>query len=237
MRRLSASLAAILATFAAGAQDIPFVPGQGTSEQLTEPQRQVARLAINALAADLQIAKEGILVDTIRAVDWPDSSYGCPQPGRAYLTVITPGHKITLRANGRDYAVHESNRRAFVCHQAKALGLPCNTARLLKIRSVEMAESGNRGPVPPSNDDGPRSATSTSPAIYYLSLDCGGKSYVARVARGTPGFQPDELSASTVLQVKEEDGKVFLRSNAGTEFEATLAVKNKGQAGDASLPP
>ncbi len=89
MRRLSPTVAAILATFAAGAQDIPFVPGQGTSEQLTEPERDVARLAIDALAADLQIAKEGILVDTIRAVDWPDSSIGCPQPGLAYLQVIT----------------------------------------------------------------------------------------------------------------------------------------------------
>ena len=102
MRRLSASVAAILATFAAGAQDIPFVPGQGTSEQLTEQERDVARLAIDALAADLQIAKDGILVDTIRAVDWPDSSYGCPQPGRAYLTVITPGHKITLARERAD---------------------------------------------------------------------------------------------------------------------------------------
>ena len=120
MRRLSPTVAAILATFAAGAQDIPFVPGQGTSEQLTEPEREVARLAIDALAADLQIAKEGILVDTIRAVDWPDSSYGCPKPGRAYLTVITPGHKITLRVNGRIYVVHEAKRSAFICHKTEA---------------------------------------------------------------------------------------------------------------------
>ena len=64
MRRLSASVAAILATFAAGAQDIPFVPGQGASEQLTEQQRDVAQLAINALAAELQIAKEGSIWST-----------------------------------------------------------------------------------------------------------------------------------------------------------------------------
>ena len=120
MTRLSAAVAAILAAFAAGAQDIPFVPGQGNSERLTDAERDVARLAIDALAADLQIAREGILVDTIRAVDWPDSSHGCPQPGRAYLTVISPGHKITLRADGQIYVVHEANRNAFVCHKAAA---------------------------------------------------------------------------------------------------------------------
>ena len=119
MRRLSASVAAILATFAAGAQDIPFVPGQGASEQLTEQQRDVAQLAIDALAAELQIAKEGILVDTIRAVNWPDSSLGCPQPGRAYLEVVTPGHKVTLRADGRVHVVHEAKGRAFVCEKTR----------------------------------------------------------------------------------------------------------------------
>ena len=224
MRRLSPTVAAILATFAAGAQDIPFVPGQGTSEQLTGPERDVARLAIDALAADLQVAKERILVDTIRAVDWPDSSIGCPQPGHSYLQVITPGHKVTLRANGQDYVVHESHQRAFICHQTNVLGLPCKTARLLKIRSVEMTESGNRGPIPPTNDDGQRPATSMSPAIYYLSLDCGGTAYVAKVASGTPGFQPDQLSASTVLILRQEDEKLFLSTNAGAEFEATLAA-------------
>ena len=132
MRPLSMSLAAVVGMLlaacaaqsgdAAAPHDIPFVPGQGSAEKLTDAERDIARLAIDALAADLQIAKDGIAVDTIRAVDWPDSSIGCPQPGRAYLQVITPGHKITLRANGQIYVVHEAKNRAFVCHQTKALG-------------------------------------------------------------------------------------------------------------------
>ncbi len=119
MRRLSATLAAFLAVCTSGAQDIPFVPGQGSAEKLSDSEREIARLAIDALAADLQIAKDGIQVDTIRAVDWPDSSVGCPKPGRAYLQVITPGHKVTLRADGQIYVVHEANNSAFVCEQTK----------------------------------------------------------------------------------------------------------------------
>lgn len=132
MRQLSMSLAAAVASVLAacssvsgavtGAEEIPFVPGQGAAEKLTETERSVARLAIDALASDLKIAKDGILIDTIRAVDWPDSSVGCPKPDMAYMQVITPGHKITLRVDGQIYVAHEAKGRAFICHQTKALG-------------------------------------------------------------------------------------------------------------------
>lgn len=132
MRRFSIALAIVITSVltacsftsgaATGAEEISFVPGQGSAEQLTDQQSTVASLAIDALAADLKIAKGGILVDTIRAVDWPNSSIGCPKPGVAYLDVITPGHKITLRAGGQIYVAHEAKGRAFICHQSKALG-------------------------------------------------------------------------------------------------------------------
>ncbi len=132
MRQFSISLVAVLGSMLAACNaesdatdaqaEIPFVPGQGSDEKLTEAERNIARLAIDALAAELQIAKDGIAVDTIRAVNWPDSSVGCPEPGLAYLQVITPGHKITLRADGRIHFVHEANNRAFVCHQTKVFG-------------------------------------------------------------------------------------------------------------------
>lgn len=130
MRQFSISLAAVVASVlaacstesgvATGAEEIPFVPGQGSAEKLTTAEHDVAKLAIDALAADLKIATNKILVDTIRAVDWPNSSVGCPKPGVAYLDVITPGHKITLRADGQVYVAHEARGRAFICHQTKA---------------------------------------------------------------------------------------------------------------------
>jgi len=132
MRPFSKPLVAVFAALLVACNDesegdgapakIPFVPGQGSEEKLTGTERDIAQLAIDALAADLQIAKDKIAIDTIRAVDWPDSSIGCPQPGRAYLQVVTPGHKITLRANGQIYFVHEANHHAIVCRQAKVFG-------------------------------------------------------------------------------------------------------------------
>ena len=119
MTRIPVAVTALLAAIAAGAQDIRFVPGQGSAEQLSDAERAVARAAISALAAELQVPEDRIQVDTIRAVEWRDSSIGCPQPGRAYLQVITPGHKVTLRAEGRVHVVHEAKGRAFVCEKTK----------------------------------------------------------------------------------------------------------------------
>jgi hypothetical protein len=126
---LAAAVAAMLAASAAGSatppevgSEVPFVPGQGSDEQLTDVERDVARAAIEALAAELQVSKESILVDTVRAVDWPDSAIGCPEPDRAYLQVVTPGHKVSLRHEGRIYVVHEAGGKAFVCQKTKAYG-------------------------------------------------------------------------------------------------------------------
>ena len=124
MNRIAATVAATLAAFAAAcaASEIRFVPGQGTPESLSDVDRAVAQLAIDALAADLKVPADDILLDTVRAVDWRDSSLGCPKPGMAYLDVITRGHKVTLRAGGQVYVVHEAKNRAFVCHANKAFG-------------------------------------------------------------------------------------------------------------------
>ncbi len=127
-RPLAAAIGFVLVACNAVSQGSPapagitFVPGQGSAEQLTDVERDAARRAIEALAADLEVEPGQVKVDTIRAVDWPDSSLGCPEPGRAYLTVVTPGHKVSLRVDDRVYVVHESKNRAAVCRNAKAQG-------------------------------------------------------------------------------------------------------------------
>jgi len=122
MTRIAVAVAATLLALAACAQDIRFTPGQGPAEKLSDAERGAAQLAIDTLAADLGIAPESIEVDTVRAVEWRDSSIGCPRPGMAYLDVITPGYKVTLRANGQIHVVHEAGNRAMVCRPTKALG-------------------------------------------------------------------------------------------------------------------
>lgn len=122
MTRIAFAVATTLAALSACAQDIRFVPGQGSVEELTDTERGAARLAIETLASDLGISPENIEVDTVKAIEWRDSSIGCPKPGVAYLDVITPGHKVVLRVGNEIHVVHEARNRAFRCVQTRNLG-------------------------------------------------------------------------------------------------------------------
>ena len=122
MKRIAAAVATTLAALSACAQETRFVPGQGSFEELTDAERGAAQLAIDTLASDLGIARDSIEVDTVRAIEWRDSSIGCPKPGVAYLDVITPGYKVILRVGKEIHVVHEAGNRAFRCEQSKNLG-------------------------------------------------------------------------------------------------------------------
>lgn len=55
------------------------------------------------LADRLQIPVERISLLEAKAVQWNDSSLGCPEPGQMYLQVITPGYQVLLTAEGQEY--------------------------------------------------------------------------------------------------------------------------------------
>jgi len=68
------------------------------------------------LANWLDVSGEDILVTSIEAVQWSDSSLGCPQPEMMYLQVITPGFRVILQAQGQTYEYHtDQGRNAVLC--------------------------------------------------------------------------------------------------------------------------
>jgi hypothetical protein len=69
------------------------------------------------LAGRLNIGADTLRVKSVEAVDWPDSSLGCPQPGMMYAQVITPGLRVVLEANGQEYAYHSDGKRIFLCEK------------------------------------------------------------------------------------------------------------------------
>ena len=79
--------------------------------------------AANALAAvrrdlaqRLMLAEAQITLVRAEAVDWPDSSLGCPQPGMMYLQVVTPGYRLVLAAGGVSTEYHtDAGGRFVVC--------------------------------------------------------------------------------------------------------------------------
>ena len=68
------------------------------------------------LANILAIDRSEMTVFSIRQVDWPDESLGCPIGGQNYAQVITPGYLIELEVGGSIYSFHTNQvTRVILC--------------------------------------------------------------------------------------------------------------------------
>lgn len=65
-----------------------------------------ARAAVEHLAEELEISPKDIKVLLVQDDEWRDTSLGCPEPGRSYAQVITPGYRVILEAQGETFEVH-----------------------------------------------------------------------------------------------------------------------------------
>jgi hypothetical protein len=93
-------------------------PGQDTPEAASPcGAEDVVQSAKEDLAERLGLSTSEVLVVSIEAVDWPDTSLGCPQPGMAYAQVITPGYQIVLKAKGPTHEYHtDRHSQVMLCH-------------------------------------------------------------------------------------------------------------------------
>ncbi len=84
----------------------------------SEASEPLVELAKADLADRTGIDKEQITVVSVKAVDWPDASLGCPEPGMFYAQVITPGYKVVLSHDGERYEYHtDRSSRVVLCQQ------------------------------------------------------------------------------------------------------------------------
>ena len=81
---------------------------------MTNPAIQAA---IQALAQQRNITSASIRFVSLEEVEWADTSLNCPEPGRAYAQVITPGYRVTLEANGQrvEYHTTRAGDRVVTC--------------------------------------------------------------------------------------------------------------------------
>jgi hypothetical protein len=95
--------------------------GNGTSEGAAEKQLKEgpAAVAQRTVGLHTNIDYKQVGIVSVAAVDFSDSSLGCPQPGMAYLQVITPGHKIIAETSGPDgtqrFDVRVAGNHGLVC--------------------------------------------------------------------------------------------------------------------------
>lgn len=86
---------------------------QGSTD---DPARSDAiRRARESLGRELGVEPETLVLRDARAVEWNDSSLGCPEKGMRYLAVLTPGYRVVLDSAGRSHVMHVAERRVVSC--------------------------------------------------------------------------------------------------------------------------
>lgn len=98
------------------------------------------RLAKEDLARRLDVSPEDVQVVSIEAVQWPDTSLGCPQPGMMYAQVITPGFRVLLEAEGETYQYHTDRAARVVLCQPDGAGQAPSRKGITDNTSCEPAE-------------------------------------------------------------------------------------------------
>lgn len=88
----------------------------------TIPKRATAQVeqARSDLTTRLGIAADTIRLVALEAVEWRDTSIGCPQFGKSYAQVIVPGFRITLKNVNTLYIYHSTSTRFVLCRQTAA---------------------------------------------------------------------------------------------------------------------
>lgn len=89
--------------------------------------------AASFLARRLGLPFDQVAVVSFEAVEWPDTSLGCPQPGMAYAQVIVPGYRVLLEAAGSAYQVHTNSdgSEVVMCQSDEAQGDPAGAFQTL----------------------------------------------------------------------------------------------------------
>jgi len=84
---------------------------------------ELAALAQQRIADQLDLPIRRIRIVDVRTVRWTDSSLGCPQPDQTYTQVETDGYRIVVSAGEQEYIFHSDFDRLLVC-SADAEQLP-----------------------------------------------------------------------------------------------------------------
>lgn len=90
--------------------DLPTSPS-ATAEILLD---KIESAAIADLSDRLSLQPNLIRVISVESQLWPDTSLGCPRPGKEYAQQTVPGYRLQLEADGVGYIYHTDTKNAVV---------------------------------------------------------------------------------------------------------------------------
>jgi hypothetical protein len=105
----------------------------GSATDIPAEAQEITSLVKQDLAERLGIATDAIKVTDVKPMQWPDTSLGCPKPGMAYATVITPGYNIVLEAEAKKYEYHTGSGNFVLCQDTSSSGLQERPEHLVNL--------------------------------------------------------------------------------------------------------
>jgi hypothetical protein len=90
--------------------------GTGNSPEIANDPETIAKQIV---AEFLSIPLSDVSLVSITAREFKDSSLDCPEPDMSYLQVLTPGHQVSLEADGRRFDVRISGEHGQICRRRK----------------------------------------------------------------------------------------------------------------------
>jgi len=112
--------------------------------QSSAAKEAAARLAVDALSKKLSVEPNIIEVVHMAAMEWPNSSLGCPRPGMQYLQVITRGWLALLQTGKKAYRVHIGNKQAIVCDKPLKSTLPHGPTALAGMHIRDLMQTAKK---------------------------------------------------------------------------------------------
>ncbi len=89
------------------------VSDQVTSVSIPENANPLVNAIKTSLSKELSISAEQITVSKTEFILWPDSCMSIPTGKRICKSIVTPGYKIVLNANGMEYEFHGDQKGNF----------------------------------------------------------------------------------------------------------------------------
>lgn len=90
---------------------------QGSVVIIDQTLLKLIEQAKDDLTTRANVSRDAITLKSAQAVEWRDSSLGCPVEGMMYAQVITPGYLIVLEAAGKEWNYHAGRDRVMWCEK------------------------------------------------------------------------------------------------------------------------
>lgn len=106
------------------------------------------------------------------AMEWPDSSLGCPEKGKRYAQAVRRGYRVVLRAGRTVHVVHVSGAQSVVCGKplAAAASQPEPASDTHEDDAAEPADPGHKALVAQAREDLARRLSIEPDAVAFVRL-------------------------------------------------------------------